>query len=239
MKDLQGKVALVTGAGQGIGEAIAMELADCGSSVALVDLNLAGAEHVSRKLARTSGAAFPVKADVSLPEDVESAVEQIITRFGRIDILVNNAGISPKDEKGERIPTLDLDPAEWDRVMRINLKSIFLCTKIVGREMKKNRYGSILNISSMSAKIGNFGPPAAHYCASKAGVVNFTIYTAREFAPYGIRVNSIAPRPVRGLTSCSWAKSRWPDLRCRAKLQKRQPFWFPTTRRTSPERFWM
>jgi 3-oxoacyl-[acyl-carrier protein] reductase len=196
MEDLKGKVALVTGAAQGIGEAIAVELAACGASVAVVDVNLAGAERVSRNLAETSSGSFPVKADVSLPGDVENAVEKIIKRFGKIDILVNNAGISPKDEKGERIPTLDLDPAEWDRVMCVNLKSVFLCTRIVGREMTKNRSGSILNISSMSAKTGYSGPPAAHYCASKAAVVNFTIYTAKEFITYGIRVNSIAPGAV-------------------------------------------
>lgn len=196
MEDLAGKVALVTGGGQGIGEAIALELAACGASVAVVDVNLAGAERVSGRISETSSRSLPVRADVSIQGDAERAVAKILKRFGKIDILVNNAGISPKDGKGERISTFDLDPVEWDRVMCVNLKSVFLCTGIVGREMKKNRSGSILNISSMSAKTGYFGPPAAHYCASKAAVVNFTIYTAKEFIEFGIRVNSIAPGAV-------------------------------------------
>jgi 3-oxoacyl-[acyl-carrier protein] reductase len=197
MEDLKGRIALVTGSGQGIGEAIATELAACGAIVAVLDIHSEAVKRVAGKLAGVAGDALAIQADVGVVDDVQNAVDQILQRFGQIDILVNNVGISPKDGKGDRIPTLALDPAEWDRVMNINLKSVFICTQLVGREMKKRSTGSILNISSISAKIGNSGPPAAHYCASKAGINNFTIYTAKEFVPYGIRVNAIAPGTVQ------------------------------------------
>ena len=197
MENLKGKIAMVSGAGQGIGEAIATEFAACGAIVAAIDINKSEVEGVANTLTEIYGDAFPVKADVSVFEEVEKAVNKVIKRYGQIDILVNNVGISPKDDKGDRIPTLELNAAEWDRVLNVNLKSVFICTQLVGREMKKKGTGAILNISSISAKIGNSGPPAAHYCASKAGVTNFTIYTAKEFIPYGIRVNSIAPGTVQ------------------------------------------
>jgi 3-oxoacyl-[acyl-carrier protein] reductase len=197
MEDLKGKIAMVTGAGQGIGEAIATELAACGAIVAPIDVNQSAVERVARALSELSGDAYPLTVDVSVVDDVQEAVKEVMNRYGQIDILVNNVGISPKDDKGDRIPTLELNAAEWDRVMSVNLKSVFICTQLVGREMKKLGAGSILNISSISAKTGHSGPPAAHYCASKAGVTNFTIYTAKEFIPYGIRVNSIAPGTVQ------------------------------------------
>ncbi len=197
MEDLRGKVALVTGAGQGIGEAIAIELAACGAEVAVIDIRLSKAERVANKIESSEGKAFPLKADVSLVEDVKTMVEEVTKRCGKIDILVNNAGISPKDENGERIPTLEIDHSQWDQVLRVNLKSVFLCTQAVVKEMKKQGSGSILNISSIAAKNGNSGPSGAHYCASKAGVMNFTMYTARELCQYGIRVNSVAPGTVQ------------------------------------------
>jgi 3-oxoacyl-[acyl-carrier protein] reductase len=123
-------------------------------------------------------------------------VKSVIKEFERIDILVNNVGISPKNREGDRIPTLEIEHVQWDHVLKINLKSVFLCTQFVAREMIKRGKGSILNISSISAKSGNSGPPAAHYCASKAGVTNFTFYTAKELIQYGVRVNAIAPGTV-------------------------------------------
>jgi 3-oxoacyl-[acyl-carrier protein] reductase len=197
MEDLRGKVAIVTGSGQGIGEAIAIEFAACGAQVAVVDLNISQAEGVAKKIESSGGKAFPLKVDVSDVEEVKTMVDEVIKRCGTIDILVNNVGISPKDENGDRIPTLEIDPRQWDHVLCVNLKSVFLCTQAVAKEMKKNGSGSILNISSISAKSGNYGPPAAHYCASKAGIMSFTIYTARELCGYGIRVNSVAPGTVQ------------------------------------------
>ena len=197
MEDLRGKVALVTGAGQGIGEAIATELAACGAEVAVVDINLSQAEEAAKQIELGKGKAFPLKVDVSVAEEVKAMVEEVIKRCGKIDILVNNVGISPKDDSGQRIPTLELDHSQWDHVLSVNLKSVFLCTQAVAKEMKKRGSGSILNISSMVAKNANPGPSAAHYCASKAGVMNFTTYTAWELCQYGIRVNCVAPGTVQ------------------------------------------
>ncbi len=197
MENLIGKVALVTGAGQGIGEAIAVELASCGAQVAVVDINLSQAEKVAKQIRSNEQKAFSLNADVSIVEEVRTMFEEIMKRCGKLDILVNNVGISPKDKDGERISTLEIDPDQWDQVLRVNLKSIFLCTQVAAREMKKNGSGCILNISSISAKNGNSGPAAAHYCASKAGVTNFTIYTAQELCQFGIRVNSVAPGTIQ------------------------------------------
>jgi len=196
MEDLGGRVALVTGAGQGIGEAISVELAKCGASVAVVDTNIAAVERVSSEIQSMGSQAFAIRADVTVSEDVESAVSQIMRRWGRIDILVNNVGISPK-KKGEKVPTCEITDSEWDLVLNVNLKSVFICTKIVSKIMMKQNKGSILNISSISAKTADSGPPGAHYCSSKAGVMNFTKFSARELVSYGIRVNSIAPGTIQ------------------------------------------
>lgn len=197
MENLQKNIAIVTGAGQGIGEAITYELAACGATVFVVDINLDMAKTVVHNIIEKKGEARFLEADVSDPNDVENMVKTVIKEFDRINILVNNVGISPKNQEGDRIPTLEIDHNQWDHVLKVNLKSVFLCTQFVAREMVKRGKGSILNISSISAKSGNSGPPAAHYCASKAGVTNFTIYTAKELIHYGVRVNAIAPGTVQ------------------------------------------
>jgi 3-oxoacyl-[acyl-carrier protein] reductase len=197
MENLEGKIALVTGSGQGIGEAIAVELAACGAKVAVVDIELSRAQNVASQIESNGGTAKAMQADVSLHCDVQAMMQQLIETWGGIDILINNAGISPKDKQGQKIPILEMDPDQWDHVMLVNLKSVFLCTQAAGREMKKQKSGAIVNISSMVAKGGIAGPSGAHYCASKAGVVNFTINSARELCQYGIRVNSVAPGTIQ------------------------------------------
>ena len=197
MEDLRGEVALVTGAGQGIGEAIAAELAACGAQVAVVDINLPQAEKVAERIGSSGGNAFPLKADVGVFEEVKTMVAEVIEKCGKIDVLVNNAGISPKDENGGKISILEIDHSQWDHVLTVNLKSVFLCTQAVAKEMVRRSKGSIINISSHVAKNGFTGPSGAHYCASKAGVINFTIQTARELCRHGIRVNSVAPGAVQ------------------------------------------
>jgi 3-oxoacyl-[acyl-carrier protein] reductase len=197
MEDHAGKVALVTGAGQGIGEAIAAELAAGGAEVAMVDKNLSQAQRAAAQIVSSGGKAFALEVDVTVSEQVRTVVEDVVKRCGKIDILVNNVGISPKDEKGDRIATLEMDPDQWDEVLSVNLKSIFLCTQAVAREMKKLGSGAIVNISSMVAKVEDPGPSGAHYCASKAGVISFTRYTAWELCQYGIRVNSVAPGTIQ------------------------------------------
>lgn len=197
MEDLSEKIALVTGAGQGIGEAIAFELASCRAHVIVVDIDSSKAKQVAEQIESSGGTALALTVDVSDFGEVNAMIKEVIKRYSKIDILINNVGISPKNLDGDRIPTLELDPDQWDQVMSVNLKSVFLCTQAAAKEMKKKGSGSILNISSMVAKNGISQPSSAHYCASKAGVLNFTIYTARELCQYGIRVNSVAPGTIQ------------------------------------------
>jgi 3-oxoacyl-[acyl-carrier protein] reductase len=183
---LEGKVALVTGASRGIGREIALELAREGANVAI---NYAGSEAKANEVAeeiRTMGReALTIQADVSSSESVESMVKQTIEAFGKLDILVNNAGIT-KDNLLMR-----MKEADWDDVININLKGVFLCTKAVTRQMMKQRSGRIINISSIVGVSGNAGQ--ANYVAAKSGVIGLTKTTAKELATRGITVNAIAP----------------------------------------------
>lgn len=183
---LEGKIALVTGAARGIGHEIALELAREGASVAV---NYAGSEAKAQALAdeiKTMGReAFAIQADVSNSESVTGMVKETIDRFGRLDILVNNAGIT-KDNLLMR-----MKESEWDDVININLKGVFLCTKAVTRQMMKQRSGRIVNISSIVGVSGNAGQ--ANYVAAKAGVIGLTKTSAKELASRGITVNAVAP----------------------------------------------
>jgi len=183
---LEGKVALVTGASRGIGREIALELAREGANVAI---NYAGSEAKALEVAaeiRTMGReAITIQADVSSSESVDSMVKQTIEAFGKLDILVNNAGIT-KDNLLMR-----MKEADWDDVININLKGVFLCTKAVTRQMMKQRSGRIINISSIVGVSGNAGQ--ANYVAAKSGVIGLTKTTAKELATRGITVNAVAP----------------------------------------------
>ncbi|WP_210363788.1 3-oxoacyl-[acyl-carrier-protein] reductase [Bacillus sp. REN3] len=183
---LEGKIALVTGAARGIGHEIALELAREGASVAV---NYAGSEAKAQALADEIKAmgreAFAIQADVSNSESVTGMVKETIDRFGRLDILVNNAGIT-KDNLLMR-----MKESEWDDVININLKGVFLCTKAVTRQMMKQRSGRIVNISSIVGVSGNAGQ--ANYVAAKAGVIGLTKTSAKELASRGITVNAVAP----------------------------------------------
>jgi 3-oxoacyl-[acyl-carrier protein] reductase len=183
---LEGKVALVTGAGRGIGRAITEELARRGADVALADRLLDVAEQSAREIAESMGRrtiALPV--DVSDLESAKALVEKAIEHFGKIDILVNNAGIT-RDNLIMR-----MDEAEWDAVIDINLKGAWNCSKAVIRSMMKQRYGRIVNISSVSGLAGQAGQ--TNYSASKAGLIGFTKALAREVASRQITVNAVAP----------------------------------------------
>ncbi|MBY0097613.1 3-oxoacyl-[acyl-carrier-protein] reductase [Mesobacillus maritimus] len=183
---LEGKVALVTGASRGIGREIALELAREGANVAI---NYSGSEAKALEVAaeiRTMGReAITIQADVSSSESVDSMVKQTIEAFGKLDILVNNAGIT-KDNLLMR-----MKEADWDDVININLKGVFLCTKAVTRQMMKQRSGRIINISSIVGVSGNAGQ--ANYVAAKSGVIGLTKTTAKELATRGITVNAVAP----------------------------------------------
>jgi 3-oxoacyl-[acyl-carrier protein] reductase len=181
--DFSGKVALVTGAGRGIGKAIAGALAGSGAAVAVNDIDAASAERTAGELGR-GARAFP--ADVADPGAVARLVEDVIVHYGRLDILVNNAGIEPK------APILELSIDDWQRTLDVNLSAAFYTSQAAGRVMRAAGGGAIVNIASIAGHNIPL-PNRASYVASKAGLVGFTRECAREFAAYGIRVNAVCP----------------------------------------------
>lgn len=184
--NLNGKIAVVTGSSKGIGAAIALSLAKAGADVAVnYNRDQAGADEIVRQIMEMGRKAKAYKADVSIAAEVEQLTDAVIADFGRIDILVNNAGIT-RDTLLVRMKEED-----WDQVLDTNLKSMFLCTKAVGKLMMKQRSGKIINITSVIGLIGN--PGQANYAAAKAGVIGFTQTVAKELGSRGINVNAIAP----------------------------------------------
>jgi 3-oxoacyl-[acyl-carrier protein] reductase len=183
---LAGKVAIVTGASRGIGEAIARRLFQGGAAVALIaNRNLESAAKIAAELDSSGQRVFPLQADVSDFEQVSKMVEKVLEKFQKIDILVNNAGLT-RDNLLVRISEQD-----WDLVLDTNLKGAFNCMKGVSRSMMKKRSGKIVNISSVVGLMGN--PGQANYCASKAGLIGLTKSAAKELASRHITVNVIAP----------------------------------------------
>jgi len=185
---LKDQVAIVTGAGRGIGRAIALQLAGQGASVACWDMDpeLAGETAALVSRSGPEGAAYQV--DVTDPEAVQAAADAVLERCSRIDILVNNAGIT-RDNVLVR-----MTPEQWDQVLDVNLKGAYLCTRTVARSMMKQRRGRIVNVASVVGRMGNAGQ--ANYCASKAGLIGLTKSVARELAARGITVNAVAPGAI-------------------------------------------
>ena len=199
MYNLQGKVALVTGAGgeRGIGRAVAMRLAQEGADVVVNDVRAqapsgerwGGMAQVVREIEALGRRALGVVADVSDAAQVQAMVDQTVATFGQLDILVNNAGARAGRD---RVPVIELEEAEWDRIQQINSKGTFLCCRAVARVMvAAGRGGKIINISSTAGKIGS--ARYAAYCASKFAVIGLTQSLAQELAPYTINVNAICP----------------------------------------------
>jgi 3-oxoacyl-[acyl-carrier protein] reductase len=183
--NLDGRVAFVTGAAQGIGRAIALALAEVGADIAGGDVNLEGMEKTAKEIEALGRKAMALRLDVSDPASVKEAVAKVYEAWQKIDILVNNAGIT-KDNLIMR-----MKPEDWDRVLRINLDGAFHCIQAVLPRMVKQRSGRIISIASVVAQAGNAGQ--ANYIASKAGIIGLTKAVAMEVGSRGITVNAIAP----------------------------------------------
>lgn len=190
MGKLDNKVAIVTGAGQGIGRAISLELAKEGAKIIVSDINQETIDKTVEEIKSLGIDVIGVKADVSNSSEVEEMVKKALEHFGSIDILVNNAGIYPFK------PLIELSEEDWNKVLNINLKGCFNCTRAVVDTMIKQKSGRIINITSIAGAVVGYSN-LTHYCASKAGILGFTRATALELAPYKINVNAIAPGLIR------------------------------------------
>jgi len=199
---VEGKVAIITGSSQGIGNALARGFGKAGASVALVARSADRLKDTAGKIESEGGKALAVPTDVTDGLQVSHMVTRVVDTFGRIDVLINCAGGSAGDRF---IPLLDMEEASWDRVMDRNLRSVYLCCRAAGRIMVNQKSGSVINISSGSAVI----PTAtlAHYCAAKSGVNQFTRVLALEWAPHNVRVNVISP----GMTDTAGERKHMPE----------------------------
>lgn len=183
--DLQGKVALVTGAGSGIGRAIALKLAENGANVAVNDIDRERAEETVRQMAELTGEGFAVIADITDYAEVRRMVEDVLRYFGRIDILVNNAGWDKLE------PFLQNSPETWEKIIAINFKGPIYVTRAVAEHMAERKAGKIINIASDAGRVGSMGE--AVYSGCKGGLIAMSKTWAREFARYNIRVNVVSP----------------------------------------------
>lgn len=188
--DLTDKVAIVTGAGQGIGRAIALRLAGAGATVVVADMNREVGEAVAQEIEALGRKSLVAEVDVSKLDQVQQMAEQTLETFNQIDILVNNAGIA-----GKTATLPDLDESDWDAVLDVNLKGVFLCCKAVIDHMIERQYGKIVSVASIAGKEGN--PTLIPYSASKAGVICLTKALAKEVTEYSINVNCVSPAVIR------------------------------------------
>ncbi|MCK4794973.1 MAG: 3-oxoacyl-ACP reductase FabG [Desulfobacteraceae bacterium] len=190
---LKDKVAIVTGGAHGIGEAICLHLASERAKVAVADIDEKGAMATAKDIEAKDGDALALKTDVCDPESTQEMARKTAEHFGRIDILVNNAAIFFRPSLTEG-PFWEMDLAEWDRVIAVNLKGPFLCSRAVVPYMQKQSQGKIINTASSMFFVGHFDRPRyAHYTASKGGLIGLTRAMARELGEYNINVNAIAP----------------------------------------------
>ncbi len=186
---LSNRVAIVTGGVRGIGKGIALKFAEEGCSTVIVDVLAAEGKEAVEEVSKKGKEGLFVECDVSNGPQVREMVDHVITKFGKVDILVNNAGIGPPPKSIENI-----SDEEWDRVLAIDLKGVFLCCKAVVPHLKRQGHGKIINISSLAAI--SPGGPMVHYSSSKAGVIGLTHDLACELAPFGICVNAILPGAI-------------------------------------------
>jgi len=186
MGKLNQKVAVVTGAARGIGRQIALTFAREGADIVISDVLVTEMEQTAREITNLGRKAIAVKTDVSRKTDVQNLIDAAIKSFSVVDILVNNAAVI------RPAPLLDMTEEQWDEVIDVNLKGVFLCTQAVARHMIKQKSGRIINIASI-AGVGAINPITANYSPSKAGVISLTKVTAMALGEYGINVNAIAP----------------------------------------------
>jgi NAD(P)-dependent dehydrogenase (short-subunit alcohol dehydrogenase family) len=187
---LEGKVAIVTGAGQGIGRAAALALAAAGANVACVDINAATAEDTARAVIAAGRKSLAIAADLGSLPDIDRMVSSTAAGLGPVDILVNNAGVT------RRADIMDLTEADWDRIHRVNAKGVFFALQRVAREMIPRRSGVIVNVASVAGK-GFAGTSNAIYAASKGAVISLTFTAAQQLAPHNINVNAVCPGLVK------------------------------------------
>jgi 3-oxoacyl-[acyl-carrier protein] reductase len=199
--NLVDKIAIVTGAGRGIGKAIAIALAREGANVMVNDIDIQTAEEVAKEIKSLGRKSLAIQVDVSDSKEVNQMVQLTIEKFKRVDILVNNAAII------RRGSIEDLSEEDWNKVIDVNLKGTFNCMKAVVGIMKKQRYGKIVNISSIAGKIGDLAS-ALCYGASKAGMTCLGKSLARELAPYNINVNVVAPHAIETDMSKEWPEEK-------------------------------
>lgn len=227
--ELANQVALVTGAGQGIGRACALALSAAGAHVVVADINGGNAEATAREITETQRRGLAVQADVGDLQEIDRMVRQTVETFGQIDILVNNAGVT------RRADIMELTEADWDRIHRVNAKGVFFCLQRVAREMIPCRSGRIINIASIAGK-GYAGTSNAAYAASKGAVISLTKTAAQQLGKHNINVNSICPGVTR--TALSDA-----NLRVRAEragitmeeMDRRRAESIPLQRSNDPE----
>jgi len=199
---LKGKVVLITGASRGIGQAAAIGLAQTGADIAIASRKLPDLEKVAEEVRKTGRKCVPVAAHVGKTEEINNLVKRVLEEFGKIDILVNNAATNPT-----MASSIDVDEKTWDSIMNLNLKGLFFLSQAVAKVMRGKGGGKIINVASVAGITPDILPL---YSISKAGVIMATKVMAREWAPYNIRVNAIAP----GLTKTRFSEALWknPDI---------------------------
>lgn len=228
MMQLSDRIALVTGAGQGIGKASALAMAQAGAHIAAVDINGQTAEETTSEIIALGRQGLALQADVGDLEAIDRMVRQTLTTFGRIDILLNNAGVT------RRAYIMDLTEADWDRIHRVNAKGVFFCLQRVAREMIPRRQGAIINIASIAGK-GYAGTSNAAYAASKGAVLSLTKIAAQQLGPHNLNVNAICP----GVTDTALSRANL-EVRAREEhvsveeLQQRRTQVIPLGRTNEP-----
>ena len=210
---LKNKVAIITGSARGIGKATALRFAQEGAMVVVNDVDLEEAKEVVSQINSQQEKAVAVKADVSDEKEVEKMVEVVYSKFGRIDILVNNAGII------KRGSIEDHSYEDWDKVIAVNLRGTYNCAKAVVPIMKNQRYGKIINVSSVAGKVGDIAS-APSYGSSKGAINALTKSLARELAEYGICVNAVAPHAIETEMSSEWPEEKRREIIAQIPLKR-------------------